>query len=127
MGCYGIGLGRLLGTVVEVLADDKGMIWPETIAPFAVHLLALGDDEEILMEAKKVYESLIKNGVEVLFDDRVGMSAGEKFSDADLLGMPYRAVVSVRSLKEGGIELKKRAEEKGKVIALDELLKLLVP
>lgn len=124
MGCYGIGLGRLLGTVVEVLSDDKGIIWPESIAPFSVHLLALGDDEKISTEAERVYANLLKAGVEVLFDDRTGMSAGEKFADADLIGMPYRAVVSTRSMKEGGIELKKRDEEKGKIVSKDELLKI---
>ncbi|MBI3888441.1 prolyl-tRNA synthetase [Candidatus Nomurabacteria bacterium] len=129
MGCYGIGLSRLMGTVVEALADDKGIIWPESIAPFAVHLLMLGEDEAVLKEAEKVYESLNKAGVEVLFDDRAGVSAGEKFSDADLLGMPLRAVVSARSLKDlssGGIEIKKRTEEKGKIVSLDELLKIYV-
>ena len=130
MGSYGIGLGRLMGTVVEVLSDDKGMVWPESIAPFTIHLLSLGEDEAVLKEAEKVYESLLKAGVEVLFDDRVGMSAGEKFSDADLLGIPFRAVVSTRSMKDssvGGIELKKRTEEKGKIVTLDELLVLLKP
>lgn len=130
MGCYGIGLGRLMGTVVEVLSDDKGIIWPESIAPFSIHLLVLGDDEEVSKEANKVYESLENRGVEVLFDDRVGVSAGEKFSEADLLGIPFRAVVSARSMKDlplGGIELKKRTEEKGKIVTLDELLKLLAP
>ena len=125
MGCYGIGLSRLMGTVVEALADDKGIIWPESIAPYAIHLLALGDSEEVSVEAEKVYEGLLKAGVEVLFDDRKDLSAGEKFSDADLLGIPYRAVVSARSLKENGIELKKRTEEKGKIISLDELLKII--
>ncbi len=127
MGCYGIGLGRLMGTVVEAMADDKGIIWPESIAPFTLHLLALGDDEAVLKEAEKVYETLMKNGIEVLFDDRLDISAGEKFADADLLGMPYRAVVSLRSIKESGIELKKRIEEKGKVVTLSELIKLLKP
>lgn len=125
MGSYGIGLGRLMGTVVEVLSDDKGMVWPESIAPFTIHLLSLGEDEAVLKEAEKVYESLSKAGVEVLFDDRMGMSAGEKFSDADLLGIPWRAVVSARSMKESGIELKKRTEEKGKIVSPDELLKIL--
>ncbi len=125
MGSYGIGLGRLIGTVVEVLSDDKGIVWPETIAPFRIHLLCLGEDEEVLKEAEKVYESLEKAGVEVLFDDRAGMSAGEKFADADLLGMPFRAVVSARSMKEKGIELKKRTEEKGKIVTLNELLECL--
>jgi len=127
MGSYGIGLGRLMGTVVEVLSDDKGIVWPQSIAPFSVHLLALGDDDTVLQEADKIYESLSKAGVEVLFDDRVGLSAGEKFSDADLLGMPWRAVVSARSMKEKGIELKKRTEEKGKIVSLEELLILLKP
>lgn len=125
MGCYGIGLGRLMGTVVEVLSDDKGIIWPESIAPFKVHLLALGEDEATLKEAEEVYESLSDAGIEVLFDDRKETSAGEKFADSDLLGIPYRAVISNRSLKEGGIELKKRTEEKGKIISKNELLKIL--
>ncbi len=125
MGCYGIGLGRLMGTVVEALADDKGIIWPLSIAPFAVHLLVLGEDENVIAEANKVYESLEKNGIEVLFDDRTGYTPGEKFADADLLGMPLRAVVSVRSMKEGGIEIKKRNEEKGKIVTFEELLKIL--
>ena len=125
MGSYGIGLGRLMGTVVEVLADDKGIIWPESIAPFQIHLLSLGDDGKVEEESNKVYEHLMKANIEVLFDDRKDLSAGEKFADADLLGMPYRAVVSTRSIKEGGIELKKRTEEKGQIINIDELLNLL--
>ncbi|MEK7539605.1 MAG: aminoacyl--tRNA ligase-related protein [Patescibacteria group bacterium] len=124
MGCYGIGLGRLLGTVVEVLSDDKGIIWPESIAPFAVHLLSLGEDEAVKKEAEKIYESLQKNNIEVLFDDRLGVSPGEKFSDADLFGLPLRAVVSLRSLRDGGVEIKKRTEEKGKVVSLGEFLKI---
>src|SRR3990167_5181018 len=125
MGCYGIGLGRLMGTVVEVASDDKGIIWPESIAPFAVHLLSLGEDEAVLKEANKIYQSLTETDIEVLFDDRKETSAGEKFADSDLLGIPLRAVVSTRSLKEGGIEIKKRNEEKGKIVSLPELLKLL--
>ena len=127
MGSYGIGLGRLMGTVVEVLSDDKGIIWPESIAPFSLHLLVLGDDDKVFTEANKIYESLLKAGIEVLFDDRKDISAGEKFSDADLIGMPTRIVVSARSLKEGGVEVKKRIEEKGKIISQDELLKNLAP
>lgn len=125
MGCYGIGLGRLLGTVVEVLSDDKGIIWPSSIAPAAVHLLALSEDEEVQKEAEKIYENLNKRGIEVLFDERSGVMAGEKFADADLLGIPLRAVVSLRSIKEGGIELKKRTEEKGKIVSTEELIKIL--
>ncbi len=131
MGCYGIGLSRLLGTIVEVLSDDKGIIWPESIAPFAVHLLAFGEDEDVLKEVDKIYESLQKNNIEVLFDDRGNISAGEKFADADLLGIPYRVVVSERSLKDlpagagSGVEIKKRNEKNGKIISQGELLKLL--
>ena len=125
MGSYGIGPARLMGTVVETLSDDKGIIWPESIAPFIIHLLVLGEDENVRKEAEKVYEKLSKAGIEVLFDDRDGLSAGEKFSDADLLGMPFRAVVSSRSIKENGIELKRRVEEKGKIVSLDELLNIL--
>ena len=127
MGCYGIGLSRLIGTVVEVLSDDKGIIWPESIAPFAVHLLVLGEDGEVRKQAEQIYESLKKSNIEVFFDDRSGLSPGEKFADSDLLGIPMRAVISPRSIKEGGIEIKKRNEEKGKIVALPELLKLLKP
>ena len=125
MGSYGIGPARLMGTVVEVLSDDKGIIWPEPIAPFKVHLLSLGEDEEVIKSANEVYEELMKKNIEVLFDDRVGIMAGEKFADADLLGMPYRVVVSARSLKENGVEIKKRTEEKGSVISREELVKIL--
>ena len=125
MGCYGIGPGRLMGAVVEVLSDDKGIIWPEALAPYFVHLLVLGDDTEIIKEADKIYENLLKNNIEVLFDDRREVSPGEKFADADLLGMPLRVVVSKRSLEERGVEVKKRTEEKGQIVAKDELVKLL--
>lgn len=126
MGSYGIGPGRLMGTVVETLSDDKGIIWPESIAPFKVHLLVLGEDESVRAFAEKTFQSLSDADVEVLFDDRSEVTPGEKFADADLLGMPYRAVVSVRSIKEGGIELKKRTEEKAIIITIDELVKKLV-
>lgn len=127
MGSYGIGPGRLMGTVVEALSDDKGIIWPEAIAPFALHLLSLGEDEEVQKYADELYEDLQKKNIEVLFDDRKEISAGEKFADADLLGMPLRGVVSARSLKENGIEIKARTEEKGKIISKEELINLLKP
>ena len=101
MGSYGIGLGRLMGTIVEVLADDKGIIWPESITPFHFHLLVLGDNKEVLAEAEKIYESLSKVH-EVLFDDRKEVSPGEKFADADLLGMPYRVLNLKNELKKKG-------------------------
>jgi prolyl-tRNA synthetase len=126
MGSYGIGPARLMGTVVEVLSDDKGIIWPEAIAPFKAHLLALGEDENIQQGANELYEELRSKEIEVLYDDRRGIMAGEKFADSDLLGIPYRIVVSKRSLADGGYEIKKRTEENGKIVKKDELLNLLV-
>lgn len=93
MGCYGIGLGRLMGAIVEVSHDDKGIIWPESVAPFKVHLI------EINSSAKDVYEELQKKGIEVLYDDREDITPGEKFADADLIGIPYRVVVSEKNHK----------------------------
>ncbi len=124
MGSYGIGLGRLMGTIVEVLSDDKGIIWPESVAPFKIHLLVLGDDE-IKKSADELYVKLSNEKIEVLYDDRSDVSAGEKFADADLLGNPYRVVVSKRSLADGGFEIKKRTEENGKIVDEKELLELL--
>ena len=124
MGSYGIGLGRLMGAIVEVLADDKGLIWPESIAPFKVHLFGIGEQEsEIKNKADEVYENFQKMGVEVLYDDRVGISAGEKLADADLIGIPYRIVISKRSLEAGGVEIKKRLEAKEEIIAIDKINK----
>ena len=123
MGCYGIGLTRLMGVIVEALSDDKGIVWPESVAPFKVHVLSLGSSEEVKKNAEKVYGELLEAGVEVLFDDREA-SNGEKFADADLLGMPYRIVVSERSLQNGGVELKKRTDEKGEVLLLENVVDL---
>ncbi|MDP1845284.1 MAG: aminoacyl--tRNA ligase-related protein [Candidatus Moranbacteria bacterium] len=116
MGCYGIGLQRLMGTIVEVDNDEKGIIWPESIAPFKVHLVSLGKNEE----AEKIYQDLLKKNIEVLYDDR-DVSAGEKFADTDLIGLPYRVVVSEKSLKSGGAEIKKRPEPKGEIIPTDKI------
>lgn len=127
VGCYGIGTTRLMGTVVETLSDEKGIVWPSSITPFAVHLLVLGEDEKIFHEAEKIYEDLLKRNIEVLFDDRKEVSAGEKFSDSDLLGIPWRVIVSARSIKDGGIELKKRTEGKSKIISLNELYLEVLP
>ena len=124
MGCYGIGPSRLMGTIVEVMADEKGVVWPEEVAPFKAHLLSLGKGEEIAVESDKIYDELQKAGIDTLYDDRE-VSAGEKFADADLLGIPYRLVVSSKSLKEGGVEIKKRTEEGAKIISLKEAIKLL--
>lgn len=120
MGSYGIGISRLMGTIVEVLSDDKGMIWPESIAPFRVHLISLGQSADVAQEAEELYKSLETSGVEVLWDDR-DASAGEKFADADLIGIPYRIVVSEKSLAQGGAEIKKRAGGDAQIVPLADV------
>jgi len=125
MGSYGIGLSRLMGTIVEVLSDDKGIIWPESVSPFKIHLLSLGVDENVKNGAEELYNKLTEKGIEVLFDDRLDVSAGEKFADSDLIGIPYRVVVSKRSLADGGYEVKKRIEPSGKIVNIDDLIGLL--
>ncbi len=117
MGSYGIGVPRLMGVVVEVFSDEKGIIWPESIAPFKVHLLSFNQNEK----AEEIYEKLKAKGIEVLFDDR-DKRPGEKLADADLIGIPHRVVVSARSLENGGFEYKKRNEEESKILSLEELL-----
>lgn len=122
MGSYGIGPGRLMGTIVEVLSDDKGIIWPENIAPFTVHMLVLGEDESTRDQAQKLYTNLSSKGIEVFYDDRHEVTAGEKFADADLIGIPYRVLVSKRSIADGGFEIKKRTEESGKIVTEEQLM-----
>jgi len=117
MGCYGIGLSRLIGTIVEIYHDGEGIIWPENVAPFAVHLLSLGQNEK----AEKIYQELLNKKIEVLYDDRE-ISAGEKFADADLIGIPWRVVVSQKSLGKGGVEVKERRSEKTEILKIGELL-----
>ncbi|MBU0897972.1 proline--tRNA ligase [Patescibacteria group bacterium] len=124
MGCYGIGIGRTMAAVVEIHHDDKGIIWPEEIAPYKIHLLTLGKDLEVLKQAEMVYDKLCKENIEVLFDDRRDIMAGEKFADADLLGIPYRIVVSTKTLKLGGVEIKQRNSQEQKIIKMDQLIKL---
>lgn len=116
MGCYGIGLGRLMGTVVEVHHDDKGMIWPEAVAPFRVHLLSLNQNEK----AMEIYEAMTKAGIEVLFDDR-DANAGVKFADADLIGLPYQMIVSEKNLRDSQVEIKNRKSGAIEHISLDSL------
>ena len=120
MGSYGIGLGRLMGTVVEVLSDEEGIVWPKEIAPFQVHLLLLGEKAKDF--ANDVYKTLTSKGVEVLYDDR-DARAGEKFADADLIGIPLRAVVGDKALESKLIEVKERTSDKTKNLSVEELIK----
>lgn len=121
MGCYGIGPSRCMGVVVEQHFDDKGIIWPESVAPFKVHLLALSSKEEIVSKAADdLYQSLQAAGVEVLYDDR-DASAGEKFADSDLIGIPYRVVISPKTIAEDKVEFKPRSAQEAELVSISEL------
>lgn len=125
MGCYGIGLARTLATIVELHSDDRGIIWPESVAPFQAHLVGIMNHESGSKNyAEEVYEKLKNAGVEVLFDDRKDVSAGEKFADADLIGIPIRLVISERT-GEGNVEVKKRSEKESKIVSFEEALNLI--
>jgi prolyl-tRNA synthetase len=120
MGCYGIGLGRLLAGVVEHNHDDKGIIWPLSITPYHIYLCPLYREGSKVSEvAEKLYAELMDQGLEVLFDDREE-SPGVKFNDADLLGIPYRVTVSPRTLEKNSVELKKRSEKESQLLPLEE-------
>lgn len=117
MGCYGIGPGRVMGTIAEVLSDDKGIAWPESVAPFRVHLLSLGQDEK----AGEAYRALTKAGIEVLYDDR-NATAGEKFAESDLIGIPYRIIIGKKTAETGEVELKKRATGAVEMVKIENIV-----
>jgi prolyl-tRNA synthetase len=122
MGCYGIGLGRLLAAAVEQNHDDKGIIWPLPIAPYQIHLCSLRmEDPQIIEVSEKLYSDLIENGFEVLFDDRTE-SPGVKFNDADLIGIPLRLTISPRTLQTQSIEMKWRKEKEAQLIPLNNAI-----
>lgn len=125
MGSYGIGISRLVGTIVEVLGTEKEMVWPESVSPFKVHLIELSQgDDEIKNKAIELYTSLIAEGVEVLFDDR-DARAGEKFADADLIGIPHRIVISKKTEGAGTVEYKNRITNETTQIAKEEIIKII--
>lgn len=123
MGCYGVGPSRVMGTVVEVHHDDHGIIWPVSIAPFRVHLLALGSAPAVAKKAQLVYHKLSSRGISTLFDDRPHVTAGEKFADADLIGIPYRLVVSEKT--KANVELKPRGGKTSTLVNQTQLLAVL--
>ncbi|OGD62399.1 hypothetical protein A2215_03100 [Candidatus Berkelbacteria bacterium RIFOXYA2_FULL_43_10] len=118
MGCYGIGLTRVMAAVVEVSHDNNGIVWPESVAPFKVNLISLNKNSE----ADKVYEELIRRNIEVLYDDRDEITAGEKFADADLIGCPIRIIISEKSLASGGAEISKRGSQDSEIIRISKLI-----
>jgi prolyl-tRNA synthetase len=127
MGCYGIGISRLMGAIVEVFHDDRGIMWPKRVAPALIHLISLKSKEEATQEridstSETLYRELVNAGVAVLWDDRTDASPGEKFADADLLGLPLRLVVSEKTLREGSVEWKERVESDGKLVGLSDVL-----
>lgn len=120
MGCYGIGIGRLMATIVEVFHDEIGIVWPESVAPFSIHLIPLGADKKVINEAAEIYDKLTRKGTEVLFDDR-NESPGVKLADADLIGIPLRYVISERTLEKDSVEVKKRDEKASKLVKISQI------
>lgn len=121
LGSYGIGITRVMGVIAENMSDEKGLIWPESIAPFKVHLLTFGKNENIFREAENLYHDLKNAGIEVLFDDR-DIGPGQKLNDADLIGIPYRIVVSEKAADNGGVEIKQRKSDTPEFISADQIL-----
>lgn len=114
MGSYGIGPSRVMGLIAEHFADDNGLNWPVSVAPFKVYLAPIGD-EAVMNKATELYEEMKKAGIEVLFDDR-DVRAGEKFADADLLGIPYRVILSTKTMNEDAVEVKRRSENESELV-----------
>jgi len=126
MGCYGLGISRLMGAIVEVSNDKKGIIWPKNISPFDYHLLPIlsGNkelDKTVLEKAEKIYTDLQNKGITVLYDDRSQKSAGEKFADADLIGIPVRLVVSQKTMENNCVEVKERNKDKVELLGLEKI------
>jgi len=121
MGAYGIGPGRVMGTVVEVYNDKNGIIWPAELAPYQVHLVSLCKEEKDVAKADEIYENLQKQGVEVLYDDRSDVRAGEKFADSDLIGIPKRIIVSPKTLEKNSVEIKMRGDDNISLVGVNEL------
>ncbi|MEK9147345.1 MAG: aminoacyl--tRNA ligase-related protein [Patescibacteria group bacterium] len=121
MGCFGIGITRIMGIIVEIYNDEKGIIWPESVAPFKAHIIELGNSKK---EAEKVYNELKKQGIKVLYDDRK-ISAGEKLADADLIGIPYRIVISEKTIKQNKLELKIRSKDNVEMVTIEKLIHLM--
>ncbi len=118
MGCYGLGITRVMGAIVEVFNDDKGIIWPKEVAPFQIHLLELDAD------ASGIYDILQKEGIKVLYDDRE-KSSGEKLNDCDLIGLPLRVILSKKTLEKDCVEIKRRNEDKVELIEIKRLVKFI--
>jgi prolyl-tRNA synthetase len=124
LGSYGVGITRLMGVIVELFADDKGLVWPDNVSPAKVYLARLQDTEEVIKAADGLYERLQSAGASVLYDDR-DLRAGEKFADADLMGIPHRLVVSTKTVQAGRHELKQRTSADSDELTPDEIIQKL--
>ena len=124
LGSYGIGITRLMGVVVEHFSDDNGLIWPESIAPFKVHLVSLCREEQDIEKAEALYTKLQKMGVDVLYDDR-DLRPGQKFGESDMIGIPHRIVISPKTLEQQGLEYKQRNQQEANIIKEEELFSLI--
>ncbi len=123
MGSYGMSPSRLMGAVVELNHDQKGVMWPESVAPFDIHLVQIdGGDESVISQAEGIYDNLQKEGFEVLYDNRTGRTAGEKLNDADLIGIPLRIIISKKTWENQGVELKRRRENDSSIVKISELI-----
>lgn len=123
MGCYGIGISRTMGVIVEKFNDERGILWPASIAPFTVHLTSLNTNETaVIKRADEVYEQLTKAGIEVLYDERTDVGAGQKLAEADMIGCPVRIVVSTKTGDK--VELKKRDEKESQLLSVEQAIAL---
>lgn len=121
-GCYGLGTSRVMGAIAEANNDGMGLMWPDSVAPYDIHLVYLkSNDKNVMAEAQKLYQKCLEAGKEVLFDDRDDVSAGEKFAESDLIGVPLRVVISARTLEQESVELKKRNEKNVSLVKLNDL------
>jgi prolyl-tRNA synthetase len=124
LGSYGIGITRLMGVIAEHFADEKGLVWPKNIAPFDVYLARLGNSEEIVKNADEIYSRLTDSGISVIYDDR-DERAGAMLKDADLIGTPFRVVVSEKSLSQNSVEIKRRTQDDIQLIPVSEVVNIL--
>jgi prolyl-tRNA synthetase len=123
MGSYGIGPTRVMGTIAEIMGDERGLVWPKSIAPYRFHLVSLQpEDEAVASAGNLLYDALLDRGIEVLYDERKGVSPGEKFKDSDLIGIPTRIVVSKKTLESGRLEVKDRQSGEVVLLSHEELL-----
>lgn len=124
-GSYGIGVTRVMGVIAELFSDDRGLVWPDNIAPYRVYLVTIGTDSAVLEQGNKVYQALQDAGVDVLWDDRTDARPGEKFADGDLMGIPHRVVISPKTVAANTLEYKSRTEQASENLSLEQLIEKL--